>query len=327
MRIEDHVLLLAQRYADGNLGITESSKGRQLLTRCPFHKGGKERKPSFYWNMENGLFYCQSCQVGGGLSSFMTLIGMDKKTIQETLDGIDMKWVKKTRQCLSKKDPLTSNPVLPETLLSMFDRTPLALTRAGFCPELLEEMEIGYDIRQHRITFPIRDVTGRLIGISGRADGKYIEPRYKFYRKEFDSIVPGYALEKGRTLWNVHRLWAAHVTGCNLRGWQPVTVLVEGFKAALHLIQHGYKDTVALMGSSMTDTQRFILSTIGGIVFVFLDNNEAGQRGADKVMEELRRRSCCKPYRVCYPADASPETQPDDLDPEVIHKLFEEAYR
>lgn len=56
-----------------NLENTNSSSGWVYKSICPFHKHGQERTASFFINTEQNRFYCQACNISGGISEFIAL--------------------------------------------------------------------------------------------------------------------------------------------------------------------------------------------------------------------------------------------------------------
>ena len=331
MILRDQIVELVSQFTDGDYTLVASEDGTELNVRCPFHKGGQETHPSLYWNTDSGLFFCHSCKVGGGLPQFLKMVGMSGKEIAALVASVQFQSRRRgsTFQRLGRENPLSVNLILPESILGLYDFEPNYLVSRGYSSEVLDEYNIGYDLVNKRVTFPIRDVYGRLIGISGRADNKYQQPRYKIYKEEFRYLDPRYELKKSSTIWNAHNAWAKFMHSPE----RPVLILVEGFKAALYLIQLGYTDTVALMGSTMSDVQRFILSMLGGIVIVFLDNDSAGLTGTRKIVRQLRVSSTCIPYAVRYPTDPNAyvdknidinKAQPDSLKPETVKEVLEE---
>ena len=46
-------------------------KGNQLIGNCPFHKNGKEKKPSFMVNLQTGQYHCFSCGSCGNYINFL----------------------------------------------------------------------------------------------------------------------------------------------------------------------------------------------------------------------------------------------------------------
>lgn len=325
---------LLEKHSKQVLPAVDSERGEQIPAICPFHKGGDEQQASFYWNTESGLFCCLACGISGGMYDFLTEAGYSKKEAKAVLEEIrrvDGDYVRLPSSPFrrSKADLLQINPIIPDWYLETFNYKPKRLVDEGYDDHLLKTYGVGYDILRSKITFPIRDIFGNLIGISGRVDGQYEDEKvskYKFYRTELEDIIEGYRLEKSVTFWNGYRLWARYVTSYHAFQARPLIVLVEGFKAALHMIRLGYTDTIALMGTSMSAVQRYILSTIGGDVLIFLDNNEPGRRGSEKIYKDLRENSATRPYLLHYPPECTSKTQPDDLTSTQIDLIITETY-
>lgn len=54
-----------------NLENTNSNTSWVLKSQCPFHKHGQERTASFFINTEQNRFYCQACNITGGISEYI----------------------------------------------------------------------------------------------------------------------------------------------------------------------------------------------------------------------------------------------------------------
>lgn len=50
-----------------------SNNGWTRRMKCPFHKSGNERTPSFFINPVKNIYYCQGCGTSGGLVQFIAL--------------------------------------------------------------------------------------------------------------------------------------------------------------------------------------------------------------------------------------------------------------
>lgn len=297
---------------------------------CPFHKGGMEKRPSFYMNVRNGLFYCHSCHISGGFATFLRLVGMRRQQIDSILKNVKFESPAEAERKRFREDVSRTPHRLNEALLGVFQYCPTDLIKSGFDRNLLEDMEIGFDRDQMRITFPIRDLHGDLAGISGRTViDSY--PRYKVYKS--DDILPyasddpevvarymRYEIKSHNYLWNMHRLYPKLFFGDGL----DTLVIVEGYKACLWLIQNGVDNTVAIQGSRMSWAQERILSRFDCTFILFLDNNDAGKIGTSDMGNRLARHGarvlCC-----VYPDDCDENTQPDDLDKETIYDVLDHA--
>ena len=274
-------------------------KGKEFVFLCPFHN---EETPSCFMNQQTGQFHCFGCKKGGGFKKFLSLIGST-----ETID------YSKLIGNFYKEVVIREEEVLDESILTHFQYKPESLLSAGFKEELLWNFKIGFHWERKRNIFPIRNIKGELVGVSG---GSVIggSPKYKVYRGAFyaagkkiqsdygvwfDEIYPNYGIfDKSSYIWNLHNV---------IKEDYRFLVVVEGFKAALWLIQNGYPNTIALMGSNLSDSQVKELQKIQADIYLMLDNDFSGWAGKDICIKKLF--DFFPLFEVNY--DAS---QPDDLE-------------
>ena len=316
-------------------------KAQYISARCPFH--GVDTHPSFWLERSTGKWGCFACSAhGSGLQWLLKELGVRKKGIEHLLKEAekDRKKVSAIAEIQRKKKAkadFTGAHVLPDSILGLWDMCPEALLDAGFDMELLQRHDIGFDEERLRITFPIRDIDGNLIGISGRT---VIDswPKYKVYQGYHDRVT-----DDGETVRDPGELglWFPDYSSTDIRdhlyrgnfvyhqcfdGTGDYVIIVEGYKAALWMVQLGYEYTVALMGSKMSATQERLIRRMGVPTYVLLDNNDAGQGGADQACSRLG--NCTHPvYRCWYPEGHGEDAQPDDLTAEEAQAVLEGATR
>ena len=290
------------------------ANAQEVKACCPFHRkadGTEERDPSFYFNVYSGLWYCHSCHQRGNLYTFLRDIGIPRDEIKMKYQGyLD----EAGKHAPPPPDPM--NPVeavaepLDESFLGYFDYCPQQLLDEGYPMELLRQFDIGFDWKHSRITFPLRDKTGRLVGISGRAAQDGAGPRYKLYDTEYLAFgLPARKTERRSLLWNIHNVIIK-------RNFQPSlepVIVVEGYKAALRVAQAGL-DVVALSGSYLTQEQGWLLLELRCPIAFMLDNNMAGRKGQLDAGQRLLKQISPQDVLVLpYEAD-----QPSDLTPEAV---------
>lgn len=221
--------------------------------------------------------------------------------------------------------------ILPETLLKPYEWCPLNLVNAGFDQRWLQWLDIGFDRANQRVMYPIRDIYGNLAGMSGGTVVAGTYPKYKVYlgqhkvwdqvtgkEKEvgsdygpwFDEQFPNYVFHNHYYLWNYHNVYPRLFFGKE----EQTLIITEGFKACIWLLQHGYSNTVALMGSSMSDHQRNLIHRLNARVILFLDNDDAGRKATDSISRSIRSFQPGVSIAL-YPAD---KRQPDDFAPEEL---------
>lgn len=283
---------------------------------CPFHKSGEERRPSFYINLNNGLFYCHSCGVKGTFAQFLKLLGASAAKIDLILELSREERPKQPAKITNLKGQF----FLKESLLGVFDFCPTRLVNDGFDPKLLRKLDVGFDKEAMRITFPIRDMFGNLVGISGRTVTDEF-PRYKVYKasdlRRFVSpedahYINNYDIKNHTFLWNMHNVFPSI-----FYGKLDTLIVVEGYKACIWLLQQGIDNTVALQGSRMSRAQEATINKTDCKIFILLDNNKAGKEGTLDTGSRLLRLG--HEVFVCsYPDELGTGAQPDNLDQDEI---------
>ena len=122
-----------------------------------------------------------------------------------------------------------------------------------------------YDRFRDRVVFPIRDLTGRVLGFGGRVMGeelpKYINtPETPVYRK-------------GDSLFGLD-VAAPHVRE------KGEVVLVEGYLDVIALHQGGIPNVVGVLGTALTEDQARRLRRLSDRCVALFDADEAGRRAA-----------------------------------------------
>lgn len=317
---------LVERY----LGRGHFSGEENVSVRCPFHKEGKESRPSFSINVTNGVWRCFTCHVFGSLPKLLRQLGLPSDRIDAELKDIRgeldanrkaLEW-KKTARWVNQ-DPFATPYPLPESLIKPYEWCPLNLIQAGFDQQWLHWLDIGYDRVNQRVMYPIRDMYGTLAGMSGGTSIAGVYPKYKVYQGRridpmsgrligsdygpwFDEQHPNYVFHNHNYLWNFDQVYPRLFFGKE----EQDLIIVEGFKACIWLLQHGYANTVALMGSSMSDHQRNLLSRLNTRIILFLDNDVAGRDATDDIAKTLRK---LQPGVLIAQYPAVEDGQPDDL--------------
>jgi DNA primase len=284
-------------------GLRQGS-GSNLTGFCPIHGEipGKST-PSFSVNVETGLWNCFAGCGGGNLTTFLKAVGEDRTK--------SARIVERSRQAVQPrvKKKQVGPVFLPEKLLGVFDWCPSDLLADGFEERVLFENDVGYDRELNRVTYPIRDRMGRLVGIVGRQSVPGFG-KYKVYTTE----LRRYGIEVD-TFHKGDHLWRADKVFKDLRHSREPVYVVEGFKAALWFCQAGLTNVVALMGSHMTEAQQKMIEVMSPRVVLCLDNDRAGMKGMVDMSQKLQ---AVQVYVAALPEGIH---QPDDLLEEELRDL------
>lgn len=251
--------------------------------RCPFHKGGKESSPAFYVHVATGLAFCHACAKGWALPQVLKKLGAHAWQITAASKEIGPYEKKKKK---TYAESITS--FLPEELTGVLGgQCPNDLLEDGFSKDILREAEVGWDPHHSVPVYMIRDHLGRLRMVSGRFSDGYFFYGAKQLQPFFFEDTQYERPEKSDFLWNFHTLYPALFKGAGAEN----IIVVEGFKACLWLVQNGYPNTVALMGSYLSDEQATLLERVATTVIVFLDLDTAGKSGTIRAVERLKSTS------------------------------------
>lgn len=296
---------------------------------CPFHKDGQERKPSFYMSLTKGVYFCHSCGAKGTFIQFLKRMGTKASVIDQMMSEVRPETQTDREKRMFGANLNQGEHRINEGLLGVFQFCPNDLVNDGFDKKVLQEHEVGFDKKQMRITFPIRDLDGNLVGISGRTVINE-DPRYKVYKSgdllkyasddpETQARYRAYDIKNHHYIWNAHNVYPMVFSGD-----LGCVIVVEGYKACLWLLQHDIENVVAIQGSRLAWSQQRILSRLDATVILLLDNNKAGREGSFNIGKRLIRSGL--PVLVCsYPQWCDQNVQPDDLEHEEIITMLDTA--
>lgn len=283
-----------------------TKKGQNYWGCCPFHN---EKTPSFSVNEDKGFYHCFGCGEHGDIISF-TMKSENVGFVDAIKELADMAGMK-----LPEFKP--RDPAVVQREESYFDITERAAAEyqkqlftpagavaleyirgRGFTDEMIKKYRLGYapknnliankfvntkqdvligtglcrrgdygmyDFFRDKLMFPIFSARGQVVAFSGRSlDGS--EPKYintadtEIFHKRKTIFGFNFARE------SIHR---------NNR-----TIIVEGQIDAIQMQCHGFPETVAPLGTALTEDHLAILCKANrNIVFCF-DGDAAGQKAA-----------------------------------------------
>ncbi len=131
-----------------------------------------------------------------------------------------------------------------------------------------------YDMFSRRVTFPLWDKDGNIVGFSARIYRN--EKDVSKYMNSRDSEL----FKKGETLYNYHNAKDAAKR-------EKQIIVVEGFMDAIRVSSIGIKNVVALQGTALTQEQINLLKKLRVKVILCLDNDNAGEIATINDGEEL----------------------------------------
>lgn len=312
-------------------------KGNRYWGLCPFHQ---EKTSSFSVTPDRNMFYCFGCHAGGDMITYiMKRENMDFREAVEYLANRAGVTVQKESPAARRKQErargvvaanLAAAQLYREILLSAKGKKGLEyLQERRLSPEIVEKFGLGfapdtwntiedylfkkafsqeqvkstglikrsdqqnryYDLFRNRVIFPIHDQRGEVIGFGGRVlDGSL--PKYL--------NTPETELFSKRK--NLYGLYQARQAMRNLNQ----ALVVEGYMDCLKIHQAGIENTVATLGTAMTQEQARLLRRFVEEVVVLFDGDDAGQREALRAVEVLRTEGL-RVWVVSLPGGKDPD--------------------
>lgn len=160
-----------------------------------------------------------------------------------------------------------------------------------------------YDTFRNRIIFPLYNLTGQVVGFSGRIyngedESKYINSK--------ESVI----FKKGTLLYNYHR-------AISYARDKRQIIVVEGFMDVIRLYTIGIKNVVATMGTAITKEHAELIKKLSKNVILCFDGDKAGKKATISAIDALEKTGITpKIIRL-----------EDDLDPDdYVKKKGKEAY-
>ena len=134
-----------------------------------------------------------------------------------------------------------------------------------------EDIPVPYDRFRDRVMFPIADRGGRVIAFGGRALDKDVQAKYL-------NSPETPLFHKGGVLFNHHRARkAAHDSGR--------VIAVEGYIDVIAMHAAGFPETVAGLGTALTEDQAGLLWRMAPEPILCFDGDKAGRKAAYRAAE------------------------------------------
>lgn len=287
---------------------------------CPFHA---EKTPSFTVNPERGLFKCWGCGVGGDCFKFLELkeglsfreagemlarkLGLEwvsrgdtaeRRSARERLYDVNALAERFFRRCLGEAPEVQAYldnrglsretvqefrlgyaPPGYEALLGYFRREKVDLEDAAAADLILQKDGGGWRDRfVDRLMFPISDLEGRPIAFGGRTLRPDGIPKYLNSRE-----TPVFT--KGRTLYGLNLAKKAIPDA-------GFAVAVEGYMDVIALHQAGVANSMAGLGTAITDEHVGILNRYSRRLVMCYDGDSAGIRAVTANSSKFEAAGC-----------------------------------
>jgi DNA primase len=290
------------------LDIRNATKAteKEIRFSCPLnaHSGGDDT-PSAYMNIHTTAFFCHSCHARGNAVTLAASI-LDVSPIQATrmlkqrylpggIDPDSRNMEEEIRNLIAARGSKEkrTNKRVPDALLEAYkydwkraweDATEPAnylIDQRGFKVSQLNHWGFGYHAEKNRVTLPIRDGEGFIVGIKARAICDNVKPKYLNLRDDDNGLE---AFLKNEIVFGLDVVLEG-----DSDGFRDTLILVEGEYNTIAMHEfHGFRNTVAINGSYFGETQMKLIKRHAEKVILFFDTDQAGIDATIAVSDALR---------------------------------------
>ncbi len=337
--------------------LSLEKRGRNYWAVCPFHQ---DSHPSMSISPEKQIYRCFACSAGGNVFTFlqeyenisfiealkkvavMANISLDKLTTYQekpkydkseqlifeinTLTSAYFSNNLETKKAYYAKEYLTKRSINNTEIElfqigyaeSGFDHLYHFLIKKGYLINDIQQAGLitikngkVYDYFNNRLMFPIKNEDSYIIGFSGRVIGvtnqvaKYLNtPETKVFKKE-------------QLMYNIHRAKPFIRQQNNL-------ILLEGYMDVISLEKLNLKNTVALMGTSLSEYHLKEIKRLTNECLIFLDGDKAGINASLKAAIKLLSHNL-KVKIVLNETQQDPDELVNSGQGELIHTMLVNA--
>ncbi len=157
-----------------------------------------------------------------------------------------------------------------------------------------ESRRSHYDTFRDRITFPIWDHFGKVIGFTSRAIHDYQKAKYMNSKESF-------IFNKRNLLYGIH-LARPHIRK------RDSIILVEGNMDQLSMYKKGFENSVAIMGTALGEQSLRAIKALTQNVVLALDSDNAGWDAAVRINKQFLESGIIPRF-----VEFSPHKDPDDF--------------
>ncbi|KAA6227903.1 DNA primase [Campylobacter sp. LR291e] len=285
--------------------IEVRKQGASFVCICPFHS---DKNPSLHINVQKGFYHCFACKAGG--DAFKFVMEFEKVDFNEAVEkvanlsnftltytnerGFNNNNLKQILPIFNAfyKHKLTLNR---EALHYLYDRglkdEDISKFELGFSPsneenlrllnnekiELDDALKVGiikknekelYASFIKRIIFPIYDYKGLLVGFGGRSLNS--------------ANLAKYVNSPQSILFDKSRIFYAFNLAKDEINKKKEMIICEGYMDAICMHKAGFKNTVAVLGTALTQHHLPLIKRHEARVILCFDNDTAGINAAMK---------------------------------------------
>ncbi|MCM8821421.1 MAG: DNA primase [Candidatus Omnitrophica bacterium] len=326
--------------------------GRSHRGLCPFHP---EKTPSFFVSSEKQIFHCFGCGVGGNIITFLMkmenidfaeaarmaaemagvriypdTINDEKQAIKKTIFeankiaqeffslflesssgdiAVDFLEKRGISQIQRKKFGLGYAPSGGRLVAFLMDKK-LKISDFEQAKLIVKKDDVYTDVFKHRVTIPIFDHQNNIAGFGARALEEQQQPKYL-------NTPESYVFKKGSLFYGLN--WAKEKIKNS-----GFAIIVEGYFDLIKMHMAGFENTIAPLGTSLTENHLRLLKRWTSRVLLVFDSDSAGTAAAFRSLETIIAGGFEVKIGV-LPAGFDPEDFIDNYGADALKKLLNQS--
>ena len=285
----------------GKVGVKVIHKNSNnwLVCQCPFaewkHENGRDTNPSFTIKINDKGYSGYNCFTCGSKGTLTTLLlelgelrGEDYRELArraflaETPDQFDDYDAKDYDEAFEPMEDSQSFIYLQMYPLAWEDEVSRNyLLGRGITEQTSHTLDLRYDPESKRVIFPVYDFENKLYGFTGRTT---LSNDYMRLNKKYPKVKDYAGLRKEKCILGEHLI--------SEDDEKPI-IVVEGLFALAHFVNLGvreFADVVAVMGSSLSDTQAEMLVSYSRPIILCFDDDKAGNEGLFGLLDVIKSK-------------------------------------
>ncbi|MDX6639716.1 MAG: primase, partial [Solirubrobacteraceae bacterium] len=329
--------------------------GVEWVGRCPFHS---ERTVSFYVNPVKRLYHCHGCGVGGDAIAYVRARhALDFTGAIEWLAerfNVPLEYEEETPELAARRRGEDRRRELLALTAAFYHRvlreSPLAegardyLTERGVTWEMAERFQLGYSPDERQVIAgarsrkfadrelddagitrrgpagPVDRLAGRLIFTLSDPRGRPIA--FAGRRLPPDESGAKYVNSPASPLWDKSAtLYGLHLARTAIAKAEEA-IVVEGYTDVIGLVQAGYDNVVASMGTALTQPQLRELRKLARNVILLFDADAAGSDAALRGLELATSPDVGLRVRVASPPRGSDPAEVAAAGREAVDRML-----
>jgi DNA primase len=324
--------------------------GKNFKALCPFHT---EKTPSFFVNPEKQIFHCFGCGIGGNVIKF--LMNIEKISFYDALNiiarkaGVEISKKENIREDAESKKILKVNEYTAnfynKLIFSQYGKIALEyLYRRNLNDEHINKFMLGFapkgnfllnkieeeklnkedfilaglideegkeDTFKNRIILPIYNMKNEIIGFGARTIDEEVLPKYL-------NIRENRLFNKSASLYGIN--WAKEFIKSS-----GFAIFVEGYFDVLKMHINGLCNSIAPMGTAITDLHLNMLKKLTDRILLLFDGDDAGIRACMRNLENILKNGF--EIKICMlPSGFDPDKFIDEYGIESIRNFIEHSY-